>query len=112
MACFSERGAPHHAPRCDALTQAGERCSLHGKYQENGRTLCVHHRLGGVRLRSMKSQTAPKETKFIATYTDGRDLRRSDVVAVDRQSAYQLALDRTPRKYKLFNLRQKKEGCK
>ncbi len=109
MAVFSERGAQHHLPRCDALTQAGLRCQLRGKFQDNGRTLCVHHRLGGTRLRSIKTQEVPKEVRFIATYTNGIDLRRGDVVAVDRESAYQIALDRTPHKFKLFNLRQKKE---
>ena len=104
-----EKGHAASLPQCDAVTKRGERCKLHGSHQQNGRTLCVHHRLGGVRLRSLKSHIAPKELKFIATYTDGMDLRRADVAAVDRQSAYQLALERTPHKFKLFNLRQKKE---
>ena len=109
MACFSERGAPHHAPRCDAIASNGQRCRLHGKFQDKGRTLCVHHRLGGIRLRSQKSQVPPKEIRFIASYSDGKDIRRADVVARNRDEAYQLAINRTPHTFRLFNLRQKKE---
>lgn len=61
--------------------------------------------------RSLKYQTPPtKEIRFIATYEDGRDIRRQDVVATSRDEAYKLAINRTPHTFRLFNLRQKKDA--
>lgn len=57
---------------------------------------------------SGKHQPTPTgEIRFIASYTNGMDIRRNDVFAVDRPTAERLANDRTPHKFRLFNLRMK-----
>lgn len=108
MAVFT-KGVKTPQPRCDAINNRGERCKLHGTFHDNGRTLCVHHRLGGTKLRSLKRQDVPTEIRFIATYTNGMDLQRKDVIAATREDGYRLALERTPNKFRLMNFRKKKE---
>ncbi len=106
MVCLT-KGHKDTQPRCEHVTQRGERCRMNGTLIENGKHSCVHHRLGG-RIRSTKSQVAPpQEQLFIATYSDGMDLKRKEVFAQTREQAYRFALERAPAKHKLTGLRVK-----
>jgi hypothetical protein len=47
--------------------------------------------------------------KFIASYTDGRNVKRTQFPAATKEEAEDTAKRRTPNGYRLFNLRKMKE---
>ena len=105
------KGTKDRKPRCEATTHAGEQCRLHGALSENGKWVCGRHRKGANnKLRSMKSRplVIPKELIYIATYSNGIDIRRKDIPAASRSVAYELARNRAPSRFKLTALRMKK----
>lgn len=104
------KGTKDGKPRCEAMTAAGERCRLHGALSEDGKWVCNRHRKNAYRNRSQKARAlvVEKESIYIATYSNGLDLRRKDTPAASRLAAYELARKRAPSGFKLTALRLKK----